>query len=147
MADPNRYVAMRLATGEDIISVIHDEDAEGYLLLHPMHVQSETDMEHHVEQYYAQPLCPFSDEKQYFMAKKHVMFVKPLSKYLIPFYHDMVQKFSESEIIKNARQRAHGTVSWGGQEITEEEAKKRLKQLQQLRGLADDIPDDDTTLH
>lgn len=146
MVDNNKYVAMKLSTGEDIIGVIYDEDSEGYLLLHPMHVQTETDLDHHVEQYYAQPLCPFSEENQYFVNKRYVMYVKPLSKYLIPFYHDMVQKFSESELIKNARQRAEGKVSWGGKEISEEEAKRRLKQLQTIRDLAS-LDDDDTTIH
>jgi len=143
---PNNYVVMRLATGEDIISLVGDEDDKGFLLLHPMNVQSDTDMEHHVEQYYAQPLCPFSDENTYFMNKKYIVFIKPLSKYLIPFYHDMVKKFSESEIIKQARQRSEGKVSWGGKEIPEEEAKKRWEDLQKLRDLHS-LDEDDTTIH
>ena len=144
--DDKRYIAMKLETGEDVIGLVSAEDEKGFLILHPMHVQTETDMEHHVEQYYAQPLCPFTDEKQYFVARKHIMYIKPLSQYLVPFYHDMVQKFSESEIIKQARQRAHGTVSWGGKEITEEEARRRMEKLQKLREFGA-MDEDDTTIH
>ena len=141
-----RYVTMKLSTGEDVIGVISDEDPEGFLVSHPMHIQSETDMDHHVEQYWAQPLCPFTDEQTYFIAKRNLVWIKPLSKYLVPFYHNMVQHFGESEIIKNARMRVQGKVNWGGQEISEEEARARVDQIKKARSFAE-LDDEDTTVH
>lgn len=138
-----KYVAMKLQTGEEILALLHDEDPNGVLILHPMMVQHETDEEHAIEHYWAQPLCPFTDDHSFFIEKKNVVYIKTLSPYLIKHYHAMVERFGESEIIKQARMHAENKVSWGGEEITEQEAKRRVEMIKTMRAARDD----DTTIH
>ena len=138
-----KYVAIKMATGEDILSLVQAEDAIGVMLLHPMQIHHQTDPEESLEHYWAQPFCAFSEEQSFFIEKRHLVYMKKMSDYLVPYYHSMVQKFSESEIIKNARLQAENKVVWGGKEISEEEARRRVEMLKSLR----QAKDEDTIIH
>ena len=142
----NKYVAIRMATGEELLGVLRDEDPESILLLHPMEMHHEPDVDHGIEQFWAQPFCPYTEEQLFFLEKRHIVYIKKMSDYLVPYYHNMVQNFSESEIIKNARLRAENKVSWGGKEISEEEARRRVEQIKASREL-NEMNEDDTTVH
>jgi hypothetical protein len=141
----NRYVVLRMSTGEELIAVLHAEDSDSVMVMHPMEMHHAPDEEHGIEHYWAQPFCPYSEEQTFFLEKKHIVYIKRLSEYLVPHYHSMVQNFSESEVIKSARMSAERKVSWGGKEITEEEAKQRIEQIKKLREL--DSLDDEDTIH
>ena len=144
--DENKYVVVKMATGEELLAVMHAEDPEMVMLLHPMEMQHAPDEEQGIEHYWAQPFCPYSEEQTFFLEKKYIVYIKALSEYLIPHYHSMVQNFSESEVIKSARMTAERKVSWGGKEISEEEAKKRVEQIKKMRELSE-LDEEDTTVH
>ena len=141
--DP-KYVAIKMQSGEDLLGVLHEEDASGILLMHPMEMHHAPDEHEGIEHYWAQPFCPYSEEQTFFLSKRHIVYMKKLSDYLIPHYHAMVQNFSESEIIRNARLSSEKKVSWGGKEISEEEAKRRVEDIKRMRELQEV---DDTTVH
>ena len=142
-----KYVAVKLSSGEDVLAYLHAEDPNGVLLLHPMQICHETDQLDHIENYWAQPLCPFSEENTFFVEKHHLVYIKDMSKYLIPHYHLMVKQFSESQVIKHARLHAEHKVEWGGEEISEQEAKRRVEQIRAIREFNSRSQEDDTTLH
>ena len=138
-----KYVAIKMATGEQILALLQAEDPDSVMLLHPMEIHHEADPQESLEHYWAQPFCAFSEEQSFFIEKRHLVYIKTMSSYLIPYYHSMVQRFSESEIIKNARLQAENKVVWGGQEISEAEARRRVEMLKSLR----QVKDEDTIIH
>lgn len=142
----NKYVVVKIASGEELIGVLHAEDDTQIMLMHPMEMQHSPDEDDGIEHYWAQPFCVYSEEQTFFVNKHHIVYVKKLSDYLVPHYHAMVQNFSESEVIKSARMSAERKVSWGGKEISEEEARRRVEEIKKMRDLAS-LNEEDTTLH
>ena len=138
-----KYIVVKMYTGEELIGILHEESNDTIMLINPMQMQHEPDEQDTIEHYWAQPFCVYSDEKTFFIQKKHIVYVKRLSEYLIPHYESMVENFSESEVIKSARLYAERKVSWGGKEITEQEAHKRAEEIKYFYALEKD----EITLH
>jgi hypothetical protein len=104
MDNNNRYVAIKLCSGENVLGIMMVEEEDRIIVLHPMQIKQVTDYSTDREHLIAHPLCPFSEEQQFLLFKKDIIFTKTLSDYLIPFYVDAVKEFGESDVIRSAKQ-------------------------------------------
>jgi hypothetical protein len=98
-------VVVKLISGENVMAVLNNEDEQYVELLHPMAIRT-LPISPSKETVVASPLCQFSDDETYLIDKKNVLYIKKLSHYLIPHYHDMVHNLAEPQLIRDARLRA-----------------------------------------
>lgn len=104
-------VIVKLVSGENVMAVLQDEDDTYVELLHPMSIRT-MPVSSSKETVVAAPLCQYSDDDTYLIDKKNVLFIKKLSHYLIPHYHNMIEEFGEPQLIKDARLRAENKMHW-----------------------------------
>ena len=104
-------VIVKLVSGENVMAVLQDEDEQYVELLYPMSIRT-LPVSTSKETVVAAPLCQYSDDDTYLIDKKNVLFIKKLSHYLIPHYHNMVHEFGEPQLIKDARIQAENKMRW-----------------------------------
>jgi hypothetical protein len=91
------YVVVRLVTGEQIMSVLQEEDDNYIQLLHPMLVRTIPNFETGKEHVTAAPFCAFTEEESFILDRKNVLFIKPLKQAFVSHYINIVR---ESEGIR-----------------------------------------------
>ena len=117
-------VIVKLVSGENVMAVLQDEDEQYVELLHPMSIRT-MPVSPSKETVVAAPLCQYSDDATYLIDKKNVLFIKKLSQYLIPHYHNMVEEFGEPQLIKDARMHAENKMKQ--EDLWEEEILESLE--------------------
>ena len=129
LEDNEFYVVMKLTSGEQVMAVLKEEDEDYVLLESPMCIRMIPILERHREVITAAPLCQFSDDTTFVLSKKDILFVKKLHHLFIPHYQRIVHEHEKSTVF-TPRQTAED-LDWE-EDITMEEAKRRIEMLEDL---------------
>ena len=129
MLDDNEfYIVMKLTSGEQVMAVLKEEDDDHVLLQSPMCIKTIPILEAHREHVTAQPLCQFSDDTTYVIAKRDIMFVKKLHHVFIPHYQRIVAEHEKVSFISKDKKEE---MLWED-DIDQKEAKRRILMLEEL---------------
>jgi hypothetical protein len=92
LEDNEFYIVMKLTSGEQVMAVLKEEDDEHVLLESPMCIKTIPIVEQSREHVTAHPLCQFSDDRTFVIAKRDIMFVKKLHHLFVPHYQRIVEE-------------------------------------------------------
>ena len=130
MLDDNEfYIVMKLTSGEQVMAVLKEEDDEHVLLESPMCIRTIPILEASREHVTAHPLCQFSDDRTFVIAKRDIMFVKKLHHLFIPHYQRIVEEHERLSFISKDSKKEE--LLWED-DIDLEEAKRRILMLEEL---------------
>jgi hypothetical protein len=119
---------MKLTSGEQVMAVLKEEDEEHVLLDFPLCIKTIPILEAHREHITAQPLCQFSDDRTFVIAKRDIIFVKKLHHLFIPHYQRIVAEHEKVSFISKDKKEA---LLWED-DVDQEEAKRRILMLEEL---------------
>ena len=129
MLDENEfYIVIKLTSGEQVMAVLREEDDEHVLLESPMCIRTIPILEASREHVTAHPLCQFSDDRTFVIAKRDIMFVKKLHHLFIPHYQRIVAEHEKLSFITKDQKEE---LLWED-EVDQEEAKRRISMLEDL---------------
>ena len=129
MLDDNEfYIVMKLTSGEQVMAVLKEEDEDHVLLESPMCIRTIPILEASREHVTAHPLCQFSDDRTFVIAKRDIMFVKKLHHLFIPHYQRIVAEHEKLSFITKDQKEE---LLWED-EVDQEEAKRRISMLEDL---------------
>jgi hypothetical protein len=120
---------MKLTSGEQVMAVLKEEDDEHVLLESPMCIRTIPILEAHREHVTAHPLCQFSDDRTFVIAKRDIMFVKKLHHLFIPHYQRIVAEHERLSFISKDSKKEE--LLWED-EVDQEEAIRRISMLEDL---------------
>jgi hypothetical protein len=130
MLDDNEfYIVMKLTSGEQVMAVLREEDDEHVLLESPMCIRTIPILEASREHVTAHPLCQFSDDRTFVIAKRDIMFVKKLHHLFIPHYQRIVAEHERLSFISKDSKKEE--LLWED-EVDQEEAIRRISMLEDL---------------
>ena len=134
------YVVLKLTSGEQVMAVLSAEDEEYVELVSPMCIKTIPVLQTGKEHITAAPLCQFTSDTTYIIAKKDIMFVKKMHHIFIPHYQRIVSEHEDTAMFQPAEEsRDEKELEWDDANMSVEEAKKRISMLQ---GLVQDETDD-----
>ena len=93
------FVILKLVSGEQVMAVLRSEDDECIEIESPMCIRTIPVIETQKEHITVHPLCQFSDDVNYVLDKKDVMFVKKMHHIFIPHYLRMVHEHEKLAIL------------------------------------------------
>lgn len=96
-----RYV--KFSNGEGVFCIVEHETSDTLVVVFPMLVKEHTfsvGPSSVRETYSASQLCPFTDDKSFNFRKSEVSFTKPLSKEAIPYYHTLLNRNEEVDVLQ-----------------------------------------------
>lgn len=122
------YVVMKLTSGEQVMAVLKEEDEQHILIENPMVMKTSLDFDAGKERITASPLCPFSEDKDYVLAKRNLLYVKKMHHVFVSHYKQIVSDYAQStNFVPEGSAEA---LDWGDEEVpTPEEARKMIAQL------------------
>jgi hypothetical protein len=129
LEDNEFYIVMKLTSGEQVMAVLKEEDDEHVLLESPMCIRTIPILEASREHVTAHPLCQFSDDRTFVIAKRDIMFVKKLHHIFIPHYQRIVAEHERLSFISKDSKKEE--LLWED-EVDLEEAKRRILMLEEL---------------
>lgn len=132
LEDNDFYVVFKLTSGENVMAVLRQEDESHVMIEHPMVMRSIMNFEAGKEHLTAAPLCAFTDESDFVIAKKNIMYMKKLHRVFIPHYQRIVRDHQESTLFTPADSNTAESLQWDDEEMTPERAKKAIEQLQSI---------------
>jgi hypothetical protein len=117
--DNEHFIIMKLTSGEQVMAVLREEDEDYVLVESPMCIRMIPLLEANREHITAHPLCHFSDDKEYVLAKKDIMFIKNLHHAFVSHYIRIVE---ENERVNEyaPRQNRAEDLTWEEEESLEE---------------------------
>lgn len=114
------FVIMKLTTGEQLMCVLEQEDATHMQILDPMLIRTIPVPSEGREHITAHPYCQFTDDNVFDIDKRNIIFVKRMKEMMIPHYQRIVMQHSQDGSMR--------------EELTPEEARKRIKMLANIFG-------------
>jgi hypothetical protein len=94
------YVVVKLTSGEQIMSVLTSEDENFIQLTNPLLIRGIPSIAEGREHLTAAPLCQFTDDNEYLIDKKNVLFIKNLAKPFIATYKRLTEE-EKPEFVEN----------------------------------------------
>lgn len=91
MTPPNKkdkFVAVKLSTGETLIGVLRSEDESTITMEYPFHLKNYPKFVQGgvVETITAGPFCSFTEDRKFSFSKKDLLFYKKMHPFAVPFY-------------------------------------------------------------
>lgn len=105
------YVILKLTSGEQVMSILKEEDEDYILLEDPMCIKTIPVIESGKEHITAAPLCHFTADREFVINKQNVLFVKKMHHLFIPHYLKIVDDHMKSDVFQPAEQSAE-TLVW-----------------------------------
>ena len=102
----NDYVVLKLISGEQLFARLLNETEDGVVILNPIHIKMIPIMHNGdlVEKAVLSSFGQFTEDKQFVLDRKNVIFCKDLHHKMIPFYRrsvkQLVQIEEETEMIE-----------------------------------------------
>lgn len=130
MLDRNEsFIIIKLNTGEQLMGILEQEDATHFQILDPMIIRTIPVVNEGREHVTCHPYCQFTSDNIFDIEKKNVIFIKPLLTTMIPHYLRIVKEHETNPAL-----RTNGSANIDDEEISREEAIKRIKMLAQVFG-------------
>jgi len=124
------FVIIKLTSGEQMMAVLKSEDERYVELESPMTIRTIPIMGEQREHITAHPFCQFSDDKNFVLDKRNVMFVKKLHHVFIPHYKRIVAEHEKPATLVT---RDHEEIVQHDPEELEE-VRKKVELLQRFLG-------------
>ena len=138
MLDENEfYIVMKLTSGEQVMAVLKEEDDEHVLLESPMCIKTIPLLEQGREHVTAHPLCQFSDDRTFVIAKRDIMFVKKLHHLFVPHYQRIVAEHEKISFVSKNKDGSVDELEYED-DLTQEEAVRRIAMLETLAKIPKD---------
>jgi hypothetical protein len=138
MLDENEfYIVMKLTSGEQVMAVLKEEDDEHVLLESPMCIKTIPIVEQSREHVTAHPLCQFSDDRTFVIAKRDIMFVKKLHHLFVPHYQRIVAEHEKISFVSKNKDGSVDELEYED-DLTQEEAVRRIAMLETLAKIPKD---------
>lgn len=103
LSDNELFVVLKLVSGEQVMAVLRSEDEMFIEIESPMCIRTIPVIETHKEHITAHPLCQFSDDVNYVLDKKDVMFVKKMHHIFIPHYLRIVEEHEKLTVVNEEK--------------------------------------------
>jgi hypothetical protein len=113
------FVVLKLVSGEQVMAVLRSEDEMFVEIESPMCIRTIPILATHKEHITAHPLCQFTDDVNYVLDKKDVMFIKKMHHVFIPHYLRIVEEHEKLGIIDTSGRKSADDLYW--EDETEEE--------------------------
>lgn len=126
------YIVTKLTSGEQVMAVLKEEDDNYVLVENPMVMKTTLDFDAGKERITASPLCPFSDDKVYVLAKRNLLYVKKLHHIFVNHYQQIVAEYAQSSNF--VPEGSAEALDWEDEKPTPEEARKMINQLKNVFG-------------
>lgn len=126
------YVILKLTSGEQVMSILKEEDDEYILLEDPMCIKTIPVLESGKEHITAAPLCHFTADREFVINKRNVLFVKKMHHLFIPHYIRIVDDHMKSDVFQPAEEPSDSLI-WED-DFTPETAAKAVEQLKNIFG-------------
>lgn len=111
------FVILKLVSGEQVMAVLRSEDEMFIEIESPMCIRTIPVIETQKEHITAHPLCQFSDDVNYVLDKKDVMFVKKMHHIFIPHYLRIVEEHERlTDVIDEKRTPLAEDLYWEDEE-------------------------------
>lgn len=124
------FVVLKLVSGEQVMAVLRSEDEMFIEIESPMCIRTIPVIETQKEHITAHPLCQFSDDVNYVLDKKDVMFVKKMHHVFIPHYLRIVKEHEEL-CIKNEEKKPHAEdLTWGDE--SDDNFKQKMEAIKKI---------------
>lgn len=124
------FVILKLVSGEQVMAVLRSEDEMFVEIESPMCIRTIPVLETQKEHITAHPLCQFTDDVNYILDKKDVMFIKKMHHVFIPHYLRIVKEHEKLSEINQERSPRAEDLTWGDEH--DEEFKAKIKSLRSL---------------
>lgn len=136
MLNSEFYVVVKLISGEQLMATLVAEDDNYIELESPMCIRMIPILAEHKEHVTAHPFCQFSDDNNFILDKKNVLFIKKLHHMFVPHYKRIVAEHEQTVLVTPQRdgsvKRAED-LDWGDSE-TVEDVRKKISMLQSILG-------------
>lgn len=123
------FIVLKLTSGEQVMAVLSAEDEEYVQLVSPMCIRTIPVLQTGKEHITAAPLCPFTDDTTYILAKKDIIYLKKLHQAFVSHYKKIVTEYEEMTTFQPADE-SH--KDWDDASMSPEEVKKRIEMLKDL---------------
>ena len=110
------FVILKLISGEQVMAVLRSEDEDYIEVESPMCIRTFPILETGKEHITAHPLCQFTDEINYVLDKKDVMFIKKMHHIFISHYLRIVKEHEELADINEDKSPRAEDLYWGDEE-------------------------------
>lgn len=129
------FIILKLNTGEQLMGILEQEDATHFQILDPMLIRTIPNLSEGKEHVTCHPFCQFTADNVFDIDKKNVIFIKPLLRAMIPHYLRIVKDHENGPALQH--QKRAEDLDWGGdEEITREEALRRIQMLENITGIS-----------
>lgn len=129
------FIVLKLSTGEQLMAILEQEDATHIQILDPMIIRTIPVVSEGKEHVTAHPYCQFTGDNVFDIDKKNVIFIKPLLRAMIPHYLRIVKEHESSPALQT--QKRAEDLNWDTEdEITREEAIRRIQMLEDITGIS-----------
>jgi hypothetical protein len=113
------FVVLKLVSGEQVMAVLRSEDEMFVELESPMCIRTIPVVATNKEHITAHPLCQFTDDVNYILDKKDVMFIKKMHHVFIPHYLRIVEEHEKLGVLNTNERQTAEDLYW--EDETEEE--------------------------
>ena len=135
------YVIVKLVSGEQLMAVLESEDDDYVELGSPMSIKMVPVIQERKEHITANPFCQFSDDTNFVLSKRNVLFIKKMHHFFIPHYQRIVAEHERSVFVAkgNNGEIEESELDWDDEESldshsTIDEVAKKIKMLQTMLG-------------
>jgi hypothetical protein len=106
------FVILKLVSGEQVMAVLRSEDEMFIEVESPMCIRTIPVLATNKEHITAHPLCQFSDDVNYVLDKKDVMFIKKMHHIFIPHYLRIVEEHEKLGLMDTNERRKAEDLTW-----------------------------------
>jgi len=124
------YVILKLTSGEQVMSILREEDEDYILLEDPMCIKTIPVIESGKEHITAAPLCHFTADRDFVINKRNVLFVKKMHHLFVPHYLKIVEDHMKADVFQPAGEKEESLI-WED-DFTPETAAKAVEQLKNI---------------
>ena len=121
------FVILKLVSGEQVMAVLRSEDEMFIEVESPMCIRTIPVLATNKEHITAHPLCQFTDDVNYVLDKKDVMFIKKMHHIFIPHYLRIVKEHEELGLMDTNERRTAEDLTW--EEPIEEDFKIKIVEV------------------
>jgi len=114
------YVVLKLTSGEQVMAVLKEEDEHHIIVENPMVMKVTQDFAQGKEHVTAHPICAFTDDTDFVLAKRNVLFIKKLHHLFIGHYERIVAEANETTMFHPQGNREEDLV-WEDEVVEEKE--------------------------
>lgn len=134
MLNSDFYVVIKLVSGEQLMATLISEDESYIEIESPMCIRMIPIFAEHKEHVTAHPFCQFSDDNNFILDKKNVLFIKKLHHMFIPHYKRIVAEHEQTVLVTpqpdGSVKRAED-LDWEDSE-TIEDVRRKIDMLQSI---------------